>query len=328
MFCQLESLRKCKNIKSVNEVLQSLPKTLDEMYERILSSIDEANIHTARRALQWLILAKRPLSAEELAEAAVLDPGPNQDLKAFISERLFNPEDGLLEILGPLVKLCPNVFIEGHLKSAFALAHFSVQEYLTSGRLTRPEVNLFSVDYNSGKEITEACLKYILRLDLIGLGRLRVEASKNKTLEYTLEDLEAMPLEPLANSLRADNVQLQRPKHMHPNPYGPHGYKSWYRDCSKTEASFPLLKYAVTFCWEHFENYESALKTMGLADATESSILKHFFSLSMEQTIYWLEQIYYLDEYEEISTGTSETFLGPGLFCGPLNPKNMRTDFA
>ena len=41
VVCQLDAIRDYKKISLLNKTLKSLPKTLDETYERILSSIPD-----------------------------------------------------------------------------------------------------------------------------------------------------------------------------------------------------------------------------------------------------------------------------------------------
>ena len=70
--CQLESLRHCLPA-SVRRTLGELPESLDETYERILKEIKKPNRDHARRLLQCLVVAVRPLRIEELAEVLAVD---------------------------------------------------------------------------------------------------------------------------------------------------------------------------------------------------------------------------------------------------------------
>jgi hypothetical protein len=98
-FYQLDSLRKCKKKPALLRALRSLPKTLDDTYERILLNIDEDYWAEAQRALVWLSFFQRPLTIAELAEAVVIDPDETFDP----DERFHSPERGILDILGGLV---------------------------------------------------------------------------------------------------------------------------------------------------------------------------------------------------------------------------------
>ena len=81
--------------------LQRLPKTLDETYARILSNIEDEYQQYARRALVWLAFSIRPLSIEELAEAAVVDPQIDPPFDP--DQQFINPRENILEILDSLV---------------------------------------------------------------------------------------------------------------------------------------------------------------------------------------------------------------------------------
>ena len=71
--CQLDELKKCKTFGTLKRALSSLPRTLGETYERMLSNIDDADAPIALRILRWLVFATRPLTLEEVAFAAMID---------------------------------------------------------------------------------------------------------------------------------------------------------------------------------------------------------------------------------------------------------------
>ncbi len=71
-YCQLEILRQCLP-PSVRRVLDELPETLDETYERVLKEIKDVNQEHAIRLLHCLTVAIRPLRVEELAEVLAID---------------------------------------------------------------------------------------------------------------------------------------------------------------------------------------------------------------------------------------------------------------
>jgi len=82
--------------RDIKTLLESLPRTLDEMYDRILQNIDATRSREAFATLQWLAFSERPLYLAELAEACVVNPSqdpvinendrfPPQDLFKFLS---------------------------------------------------------------------------------------------------------------------------------------------------------------------------------------------------------------------------------------------------
>lgn len=69
--CSIDALDRCVTRREVRNALHSLPKGLDETYERIFLAIDMETIggQLARRALIWLVAALRPLRLAEIMEA-------------------------------------------------------------------------------------------------------------------------------------------------------------------------------------------------------------------------------------------------------------------
>lgn len=59
--------------KSIEQRLQHLPKTLFQVYDDILSKVDESSVERVKLILMWVTTAYRPLSLEELALACEPD---------------------------------------------------------------------------------------------------------------------------------------------------------------------------------------------------------------------------------------------------------------
>ena len=70
---QLAELEKCSSRYELKKQLAKLPKGLDEIYKRILKSIDEIYCADTRTFLQWLAFCKRPMKIEEIAETITAD---------------------------------------------------------------------------------------------------------------------------------------------------------------------------------------------------------------------------------------------------------------
>ncbi|KAG9187069.1 hypothetical protein G6011_10177 [Alternaria panax] len=71
--CQLDTLGKCCNRAMLRKSLATLPRTLDQTYDCILTAISEEYAEYAMRILQWLTFSARPLSVEEVAEVVAID---------------------------------------------------------------------------------------------------------------------------------------------------------------------------------------------------------------------------------------------------------------
>ncbi|KAH8719160.1 hypothetical protein GQ44DRAFT_687973 [Phaeosphaeriaceae sp. PMI808] len=162
--CQLDTLEKCCNRAMLRKSLASLPRTLDQTYDRILSAISEEYSEYAMRILQWLTFSARPLSVEEIAEAVAInvarDPAFDRD------EVLEDPLEALT-ICSSLVTITTDE-AEGRWKPAkqiIALAHYSVQEYLVSDRIKQGSAKQYSMqEVECHNAITKSSLKYLTQL--------------------------------------------------------------------------------------------------------------------------------------------------------------------
>ena len=102
---QLKVIRrlKVKTPERINDALDTLPKGLDETYERMLTDIDTNYAPYLYRALLWLAFPNRLLTTDEMAEPMSIDT--LGCLLVRDEQRL--PLDGVLEILSPLVVVLP-----------------------------------------------------------------------------------------------------------------------------------------------------------------------------------------------------------------------------
>jgi ankyrin repeat protein len=165
VFCQLETLRDCFP-PNLRQFLNELPETLDETYERILKGINKAQKEDARRLLQCLTVAARPLRVEELAELLAFDfqATSHRGIPALREDwRWNNQEQVMLSTCSSLITI-----VRDGSSRVVQFSHFSVKEYLTSPRLasSRGDVSRFHVDLNAAHTIlAQACLGTLLRLD-------------------------------------------------------------------------------------------------------------------------------------------------------------------
>jgi ankyrin repeat protein len=162
VYCQLEVLRHCFPT-NVRHVIDELPESLDETYNRILKQIPKANRQHAYRLLQHLMIAFRPLRVKELAELLALDFSAGAIPKLNMDWRWEDQEEAVLSACSSLVTVIV------HKRSRIVqFSHFSVVEFLTSQRLARSmeEVSRFHIPIRPSHAIlAHACLSVLLRLD-------------------------------------------------------------------------------------------------------------------------------------------------------------------
>ena len=134
VFCQLEVLRHCLPA-SIRKTLDQLPKSLDDTYLRVLRQIPQANQAHARRMLQCLMVAIRPLGVEELAELLAFEFDAAQDgiPKYHPALRLDDQTQAVLSTCSSLVTIISDRW--SYRPQVVQFSHFSVKEFLVSNRL-------------------------------------------------------------------------------------------------------------------------------------------------------------------------------------------------
>ncbi|KAF1930669.1 HET-domain-containing protein [Didymella exigua CBS 183.55] len=159
--CQLDTLAKCRNRAMLRKSLATLPQTLDQTYDRILTAISKDDYDYAMRILQWLAFSARPLSVEEIAEVVAIDTARNA---AFNRDEVLEDPLEALNICSSLVTITTNKAEEGLLpvQQIIALAHYSVQEYLVSDRIKQGEAKQYSIqEVECNNVLTRGCLLYL-----------------------------------------------------------------------------------------------------------------------------------------------------------------------
>ena len=146
-------------------MLEELPETLDETYERILRGINKANRDHAHRLLQCLTVAVRPLRVEELAEVLAIDfrtacRGGTSKLNT--EWRWEDQREAVLSTCSSLISVVDEY---GHQVVQFS--HFSVKEFLTSSRMagSSGDLSRFHIFLEPAHTVVaKACLSVVLRL--------------------------------------------------------------------------------------------------------------------------------------------------------------------
>ncbi|KAN0141504.1 Ankyrin repeat-containing domain protein [Lactarius tabidus] len=161
VFCQLETLRHAVQ-PDVLGILESLPNTLDETYERLLKNINENNRRHARYLLHCLAVSVRPLRVEELAEILTFDFNVAEgSIPNYRPDRRPNdPEAAILSI-------CPNLItiVDNRDSRVVQFSHLSVKEFLTSNHLasTREDLSFYHILPACAHTIlAQVCLGFLL----------------------------------------------------------------------------------------------------------------------------------------------------------------------
>ncbi|KAK0712125.1 hypothetical protein B0H67DRAFT_306645 [Lasiosphaeris hirsuta] len=159
-----------------------MPRTLYEMYDRILEAVPPQQRLVVRSALHWLAFSVRPLLLEELAEAAAIDPSqPKFDLQSaglISKEQIVNicgvlvsvtvGKGGQLRWLGdkPQVEKRSLSYYFDRSFTLVSLSHFSVKEYITSKHLREVSMRFFHTSERLAHSyLAQSCLLYLLSVN-------------------------------------------------------------------------------------------------------------------------------------------------------------------
>jgi ankyrin repeat protein len=146
-------------------MLEELPETLDETYERILRDINKANRDHAHRLLQCLTVAVRPLRVAELAEVLAVDFGTGSregTSKLNTDWRWEDQQEAVLSTCSSLISVVGEDGVQ-----VVQFSHFSVKEFLTSSRIggSNADVSRFHILLEPAHtNLAKACLGVLLRL--------------------------------------------------------------------------------------------------------------------------------------------------------------------
>ncbi|KAL8852047.1 MAG: hypothetical protein Q9221_003072 [Calogaya cf. arnoldii] len=212
---QLDILQDCVNLPMLGKALGSLPSTIGETYELMLSGIKDQFKPSSIKAFQWLALSVRPLNVDEFVDVLAIDVH---------TESKFDP-DWRMPDANDILRVCTSLIAincdhKNERKPRFVkLAHFSVEEYLLSDTVRAGRASEYAVSYSQGHAaIAEACLHYLLIMFPVDVAEtIGPEAYTLYPLGYYAKDFwweyihrageQAKPLFPLISKL------LQRKGH-------------------------------------------------------------------------------------------------------------------
>ncbi|KAI9894549.1 MAG: hypothetical protein M1814_001903 [Vezdaea aestivalis] len=158
---QLDVLQPLQLRKQITQALDSLPRTLDQTYSRILKQVVPEQASQVLATLRLLAFSARPLHLQELAEAAVLD---TEEDEPFALINGFSKPSEVLRPLQGLVKVINYTEPSGVRQTAVQLAHFSVKEYLVSEQISSsPQSNFRLVSRDAHSILAHVCLLSLMR---------------------------------------------------------------------------------------------------------------------------------------------------------------------
>lgn len=135
----------------IRKALASLPAGLYETYARILERIKkERKPDVARVIFQWLAVARRSLSLDEIAESTALEPGFLTRDESCLPTNPFR-----------LIEGCGNLVTHQIEDDSVRFAHSTVLEFLLSSPSSTPTPELFITELEANLYVAQVCLAYL-----------------------------------------------------------------------------------------------------------------------------------------------------------------------
>lgn len=148
----------------MNEILRGVPKGLGGVYQRLLQQIDDKEALVP--ILQWIVLAARPLTVDELTVATGVKPSGILSATQVIKNQL--------RVFGLLVK------IEGDVVN---LVHESAKEFFQSDQVNIEGISMFRMREDTHRTLLRTCLAHVER-GYGTLGRMDERLSQDPLLHY------------------------------------------------------------------------------------------------------------------------------------------------
>ncbi|KAH6608120.1 hypothetical protein Trco_004433 [Trichoderma cornu-damae] len=128
----------------INEILRRVPKGLGGVYQRLLQQVEDKEALVP--ILQWVVLAARPLTVDELTVAAGIKAYGNFPATEVTKKRL--------RLCGLLVK------IEGNVVN---LVHESAKEFFQSNQVNIKGIGRFRMSHDTHRDLLRICLEHVER---------------------------------------------------------------------------------------------------------------------------------------------------------------------
>ena len=150
--------------RKINDILRGVPKGLGGIYRRLLQQVDDKEKLVS--ILQWIVLAARPLTVDELTVAAGIKASNNLLPTEVMKDRLVS--------CGLLVK------IEGDVVN---LVHESAKEFFQSDQVNVEGINMFHMNQDTHWTLMRTCLALVER-SYGSPGSIREKSVHNSLLAY------------------------------------------------------------------------------------------------------------------------------------------------
>ncbi|KAK6519478.1 hypothetical protein TWF281_003312 [Arthrobotrys megalospora] len=156
---QIEEICKEARPEDIEAVLPTLPKDLDELYDRVIRRIVQLRRpEVAQRIFKWVAYAIRPLTLEELKEAACLEDAQISSWAAL--RRVAEVDES------KWLQNCENLVVVNRANQTVRFAHSTIKDFLMGGKAGKHSFEFDGDDCHY--DIAEACVRYLKLPDIIG----------------------------------------------------------------------------------------------------------------------------------------------------------------
>ena len=173
--CQLDLLRECRSVRSVQNIIRNLPTDLPGTYDAILEHVDKMTEDVRlilQRTLRWLGGSLRPMTIAQAMECPTVDVTKHRldDNISVVSDEDFFLVCGALVVYDEPTKRVAlgnrTVLVSGSKRRPTGIFLRVFQDYLT-GTPTKNELSRYFFNIQEvQKELALGCLTYILSEDI------------------------------------------------------------------------------------------------------------------------------------------------------------------
>lgn len=173
MALQVETLKGCKSDGELSGALKSLPQSLPDTYDRIISNLDSKNSHRVLQVLAWVMFAKMSPSLEVVAAVYSIDTK---------ADHLLPSKENFPKNTRDVLTWCAGLFVQAEgpfAGTSVSIAHFSVKDYFVEAGKKYRFGKYDLSEENALEFITDTCMYLLVSPLSVTLNWLLEQAAPN-----------------------------------------------------------------------------------------------------------------------------------------------------
>ncbi|KAK6517725.1 hypothetical protein TWF506_004907 [Arthrobotrys conoides] len=182
---QIEEICKEARAEDIEAVLPTLPKDLDELYDRVLSRISRLRRpDVAREIFTWVAYAIRPLTLEELKEATMMRDTNVRTWEGLHKATVLDESKWLQN--------CETLVVVNKSNQTVEFAHSTIKEFLESSKSSNTTFNLN--EHQGHSQLTIGCLRYF------SFPEITESNNENRGISISKQNLNILALASVKNT--------------------------------------------------------------------------------------------------------------------------------